>query len=84
VEDIPLEVSLANLQLLCHALGEGGCMSGFTFQPEGLCSDFFPISQQNLAGHGLLIVEASLSNSDTSQSVGPIWTSDQPDAEAST
>jgi hypothetical protein len=74
VEDIPLEVSLASLQLLCHALGKGGCMSGFSFQSEGLCSDFFfPISQQHLAGHGLLIVEASLSNSDTSQSVGPLW-----------
>lgn len=42
MEDIPLEVSLASLQLLFHALGEGGCMSGFTFQPEGLSSDFFP------------------------------------------
>jgi hypothetical protein len=43
-----------------------------------------PFSQQHLVGHGLLIIEASLSNSDTMHSVGPLWTSDQPDAETST
>jgi hypothetical protein len=42
VEDVPLEVSLESLQLLFHALPEGGCISGFTFQPEVLCGDFFP------------------------------------------
>jgi len=60
-------------------------MSGFTCQPEGLCGDRPPpISQQHLVGHGLLIDEASLSNSDTSHSVGLLWTSDQSDAETST
>jgi hypothetical protein len=33
---------------------------------------------------GLLIVEDSRSHSDTSHSAGLLWTSDQPDAEAST
>jgi hypothetical protein len=43
-----------------------------------------PKAQQPLVGHGLLIVEASLSHSDTSLSIGFVWTSDKPDAEAST
>jgi GH43 family beta-xylosidase len=34
-----------------------------------------------LVGQGLLIVEHSLSHSDTPHSVGLLWTSDQPDAE---
>jgi len=36
------------------------------------------------AGHGLLILEISRSHSDTSQSVGLLWTSDQLVAETST
>jgi hypothetical protein len=36
-----------------------------------------------LVGHGLLIIEASRSHSDTPHSVGLLWTSDQPDAEKS-
>ena len=40
--------------------------------------------QQPLVGQGLPIIEASLSNSeDTQHSVGPLWKSDQPDAEIS-
>ena len=39
---------------------------------------------QLLMGHGLLIIEASRSHSDTPQSVGLLWTSDQPVAETST
>jgi hypothetical protein len=35
-------------------------------------------------GQGLLILKDSLSHSDTPQSVGLLWTSDQPDAETST
>ena len=35
-------------------------------------------------GHGLLVIEASRSHSDTSHSVELLWTSDQPDAETST
>jgi len=34
-------------------------------------------------GHGLPIIEALLSNSDTPHSVGLLWASDQPDAEIS-
>ena len=34
-------------------------------------------------GQGLLIIEASRPHSDTSHSVGLLWTSDQPDAETS-
>jgi hypothetical protein len=35
-------------------------------------------------GQGLLIIEASLSHSDTPHSVGLLWTGDQPDDETST
>jgi hypothetical protein len=35
-------------------------------------------------GHGLFIVEDSLSHLDTPQSVGLLWTSDQPNAQTST
>jgi len=42
---------------------------------------FVPMGQQPLVGHGLLTVEASRSHSNTSQSVGFLWTSDQYDAE---
>jgi hypothetical protein len=42
------------------------------------------MAQQPLVGQGLLIIETSRSHSDTPQSVGLLWTSDQPDAETST
>ena len=42
------------------------------------------MAQQPLVGHDLHIVEATLSHSDTSASVGLLWTSDKPDAEACT
>ena len=45
---------------------------------------FSPMAQQPLVGQGLLIIEASRSHSDTSHSVGLLWTSDQPVAETST
>jgi len=35
-------------------------------------------------GQGLLIIEASWSHWDTWQSIGLLWTSDQPDANTST
>jgi hypothetical protein len=38
------------------------------------------IAQHLLVGKGLLIIGALLSHSETSQSVGLLWTSDQPDA----
>jgi hypothetical protein len=41
------------------------------------------MSQQPPVGQGLLIIEASRSHSDIQQSVGLLWTSDQPDAETS-
>jgi len=34
--------------------------------------------QQRLVGQGFLTVEASPSHSDTPQSIGLLWTSDQP------
>jgi len=37
-----------------------------------------------LVGHGLLIVEASRSHSDTPHSVGLLWTNDQPYSGTST
>jgi hypothetical protein len=42
------------------------------------------MARQPLGGLGLLIIEVSRSHSDTPQSVGLLWTSDQPDAETST
>jgi hypothetical protein len=42
------------------------------------------MAQQPLVGQGLLKIEASQSHSDTSHSVGLLWTSDQPNAETST
>jgi hypothetical protein len=41
------------------------------------------MAQQPPVCRGLLIIEASLSHSDTPHSVGLLWTSDQPDAETS-
>jgi hypothetical protein len=47
--------------------------------------NFSPLAQLPLVGQGLLIIEASRSHFvDTPQSVGLLWTSDQPVAEAST
>ena len=40
-----------------------------------------PMSQQPLAGQGLLIIDASPSRSDKPHSVGLLWTNDQSDAE---
>ena len=42
------------------------------------------MAQETLVGHSLLIIEASRLHSDTLQSVGLLWTNDQPDAEIST
>jgi hypothetical protein len=42
-----------------------------------------PMVQQLLVGQGLLIIEASQSQSGTPPSVGLLWKSDQPDAETS-
>ena len=39
------------------------------------------MAQQPPVGHGLLIIEASRSHSDTPHSVGLLWASDQPDSE---
>ena len=44
---------------------------------------FFFMVQQILVDQSLFIFEAPRSLSDTSHSVGPLWTNDQPDAETS-
>ena len=44
----------------------------------------FFMARQPRMGQGLLIIEASRSHSDTSQSAGLLWTNDQPDAETCT
>jgi hypothetical protein len=44
----------------------------------------FFMLRQPLVGLGLLVIEASLSHSDTPHSVGLLWTRDQPVAETST
>ena len=45
---------------------------------------FISMAQQPLGGLGRLIIDASRSHSDTSQSVGLLWRGDQSDAETST
>jgi len=45
---------------------------------------FFFMMQQPLVGQGVVVLEASRSHSDTPNSVGLLWTSDQPIAETST
>jgi len=45
---------------------------------------FFSVARQHPVGQGLLIAEASRTHSDTSHSVGLLWTIDQPDADPST
>ena len=45
---------------------------------------FFYHGVTTLLGQGLLVIEASRSHSDTPQSVGLLWTSDQLVAETST
>jgi len=42
------------------------------------------MQKQPQVGHGLLIIEASRSHSDTRHSIELLWASDQPDAEAPT
>jgi hypothetical protein len=58
------------------------CIERFYNGPE--CSLHFPMAQQPAVGQDLLIIDASRSHSDTPQSVGLLWTSDQPVAETST
>jgi hypothetical protein len=41
------------------------------------------MAQKPLVGQGLLTVESSRSHSDTQDSVGLLWTSDQPESEVS-
>ena len=45
---------------------------------------FSSMTQQSLVGQGPLIVDALRSQSDTSRSLGLLWTSDQPDSESPT
>jgi len=54
-----------------------------TWSSSGRLNTFF-VTQQPLIGHGLLVIVASRSHSDTSEPVGFLWTSDQPDEENST
>ena len=42
------------------------------------------MARQSLMGQGILIIEASRLHSDTPQSVGLLWTGDQPETETST
>ena len=45
---------------------------------------FVSMAQQPLVGLGFIIIKTSRSHPDTPQSLGLLWTSDQPDAETST
>ena len=41
---------------------------------------YFSMAQQHIVGQDLLVIDALRSHSDTPQSVGPLWTSNQPDS----
>jgi hypothetical protein len=51
---------------------------------KDIAFNIYFMAQQTLVGLGPLIIEASWSYSDTPHTVGLLWSSDQPDAEAST
>jgi len=77
---------------LCKSLAILVFLYRYTFQVHPihfLYADYwlifiFTMTQQPPVGQGLLIVEDSLSYSDTPHSVGLLWTSDHSDAETST
>ena len=69
--------------------GKRGWVSKTPSFPENLTYEFvvaqaFFKAQQPTVDQDLLIIEASLSHSDSSHSVGLLWTSDKPDAQTST
>jgi len=71
------------------AQGKRGLVSTTISFTENLTCAFvvaeaFFIVQQPLVDQDLLIIGVSLSHSDTSHSVGLLWTCDQPDAQTST
>jgi len=45
---------------------------------------FFSMAQHPLVGQSILIIKAPRSHSDTTHSVGLLWSNDQPDTEIST
>jgi len=55
-----------------------------TLEKRGLRIFFPPMSQQLLAGQGLLIIGASPTRSDKPHSVGLLWTNDQSDSKTFT
>jgi hypothetical protein len=81
--DYKLSQTRLSYNLSKEYLGNNTCY--LTFVPNPVYFNFFfPMAQQPLVGQGLLIIQASRSHSDTTHSVGLLWTSDQPDAETST
>ena len=60
------------------------CMYMHTLHIYTCIYTFFSMARHLLVGQGLLIIEASLSHSDTPQSIGFLWTSDQPFSGTST
>jgi len=68
--------------LLYHRLAPSLQLESLTGQNKKLF--FFNMAQEPPGGQASLIIEASRSHSDTPQSVGLLWTSDQQHADAST
>jgi len=61
-----------------------GGLKALAAEENEICIYFISfMAQQPIVGQGLPIIEASRSHSDTPQSVGLLWTSDQPDAQTS-
>jgi hypothetical protein len=65
-------------------LSSSGSLTWPQIQGMERIQSFFNLACQPLAGQGLLIIEDSRSHSDTPQSIGLFWTSDQSDTETST
>ena len=72
-----LEFGLAEVHAVAHK-------SGISEITNGSKLFFSYMAQQPLVSQGLLVVEDLRSHLETRQSVGFLWTSDQPDAETST
>ena len=69
----------------CSSIIRNVGMSVLMLRGRNKCrGHFFPMVQQPLLDQDLLIIEASLSHSDTPQPVELLWTSDKPHAETAT
>jgi hypothetical protein len=79
---LPVSCPLSEVLIKCGSSHRFLCQQRYNENRQH--NYFFPMVQQPLDSQGLLIIELSLSHSDTTHSSGPLWTSDQPDEETTT